>query len=565
MKNIFVCLILILSLSIPITIVAQEDPLLIRIGYSPEKLFNSDLGIPSFIHNEDLWMHPNKQINVKLSDPMGNIVINSDIETHPNLIYKFRNNDQIGTWKLNINDKYSYSIELSEQSLNQIDHNEEFHLIDNAISINGVFETNFKEIPTSTEVIVNKKRQNQLFEIPTSISIDGNNIKLQIIQNQRQNETKIYVFPFLEIEEQQAEVEVEVNIENQNIFAWAEITSEVALTKNSGKTKFITYIDEQIVKTARMNIPVVNAPSSSLNISLPNLGKSDNPWTIPMKYGRAELSIFLEHNGRVGVERIPIIIMPEKLIINPDKIIQLSSFDQPLLYETEIEISDNLEVEFVLITKINGIDKLFYFSKSPAISKIFVHNKLTNERLDNYELVFNEFIEKAKFNEITYVLTQTDKITVDVSILINSFQVDKLLFEPKVLEIEQNKDIIITTMAGMANIRVFDALGSVEEDGEIVISRLDSNSIGENLIVNWTGDGTSILLPQGKYLATVNINNIRGMTEFQVEQSENQVDIMLNSFYGISTNIWIFVLTAIITIEAGVAFMIWKRSLNKKN
>jgi hypothetical protein len=449
--------------------------------------------------------------------------------------------------------------------LNQIDHNEEFHLIDNAISINGVFETNFKEIPTSTEVIVNKKRQNQIFEIPTSISIDGNNIKLQIIQNQRQNETKIYVYPILDMEEQQAEVGESVNIENQNIFAWAEVTSEVALTKNSGKSKFITYIDEEIVKTARINIPITNTPSSSLNISLPNLGKSNNPWTIPMKYGRAELSIFLEHNARVGVERIPIIIMPEKLIINPDKIIQLSSFDQPLLYETEIEISDNLEVEFVLITKINGIDKLFYFSKSPAISKIFVHNKVTNERLNNYELVYNEFVEKAKVNEITYVLTQTDKITVDISILINSFQVDKLLFEPKVLEIEQNKDIIITTMAGIANIRVFDALGSVEEEGEIVISRVDSKSLGENLIVNWTGNEKSVLLPQGRYLATVNINNIIGVAEFQVEESENQVDIMLNSFYGISTNIWIFVLTAIITIESGVAFMIWKRSLNKKN
>ena len=120
-------------------------------------------------------------------------------------------------------------------------------------------------------------------------------------------------------------------------------------------------------------------------------------------------------------------------------------------------------------------------------------------------------------------------------------------------------------MAGIANIRVFDALGSVEEAGEIVISRVDSKSLGENLIVNWTGNEKSVLLPQGRYLATVNINNIIGVAEFQVEESENQVDIMLNSFYGISTNIWIFVLTAIITIESGVAFMIWKRSLNKKN
>ena len=128
MKNIAICLILILFLIIPITVVAQEDPLLIRIGYSPEKLFNSDIGIPSFIHNEDLWIHPNKQINIKLSDPMGNIVINSDIQTHPSLIYKFQNSDQIGTWNLDINNKHSYSIELSEQSLNQIDHLSLIHI-----------------------------------------------------------------------------------------------------------------------------------------------------------------------------------------------------------------------------------------------------------------------------------------------------------------------------------------------------------------------------------------------------------------------------------------------------
>ena len=560
MKNIVIFLILISTL-IPTTVATQEDPLLIRIGYSPEKLFNSDIGVPSFIQNEDLWIHPNKQINVKLIDPIGNIAINSKIDTHPSLIYKFQNNDHIGTWELNINDKYSYSIELSEQSLSKINHNEEFHLINNTVSINGVFETNFKEIPTSTEVIINKKRQSGLFEIPTSTSIDGNNIRLQISHSQKQNGVEIYVYPFLDAEEQQIEVGESLNIENQNIFVWAEITSEVSLIKNSGKSKFITYIDEEITKTARINLPIINIPSSSLNISLPSLGKSNNPWTIPLKYGRAELSIYLEHDGKLGVERIPIIIMPEKLIINPDRIIQLSAFEKSLLYNTELEISNDLEVEFVLITKINGIDKLLYFSKSPSISKIFVHNRLTNERLNNYELVFSEFIEKAKLNEITYILTQTNKIS--VNILINSFQVEKSSYEPKLLEIEQNKDVIITTAAGMANIRIFDALGLIEENGEIVISRVDYNNLEEQLVVNWTGNEIQVLLPQGKYLATVDINNVKGMIEFQVEQSENQVDIMLNSFYGISTNIWIFILTTIITIELGFAFMVWKKALNK--
>lgn len=559
MKNIVIFLILISTL-IPTTVATQEDPLLIRIGYSPEKLFNSDIGVPSFIQNEDLWIHPNKQINVKLIDPIGNIAINSKIDTHPSLIYKFQNNDHIGTWELNINDKYSYSIELSEQSLSKINHNEEFHLINNTVSINGVFETNFKEIPTSTEVIINKKRQSGLFEVPTSTSIDGNNIRLQISHSQKQNGVEIYVYPFLDVEEQQVEVGESLNIENQNIFVWAEITSEVSLIKNSGKSRFITYIDEEITKTARINLPIVNIPSSSLNISLPSLGKSNNPWTIPLKYGRAELSIYLEHDGKLGVERIPIIIMPEKLIINPDRIIQLSAFEKSLLYNTELEISNDLEIEFVLITKINGIDKLLYFSKSPSISKIFVHNRLTNERLNNYELVFSEFIEKAKLNEITYILTQTNKIS--VNILINSFQVEKSSYEPKLLEIEQNKDVIITTAAGMANIRIFDALGLIEENGEIVISRADNNNLEEQLVVNWTGNEIQVLLPQGKYLATVDINNVKGIIEFQVEQSENQVDIMLNSFYGISTNIWIFILSTIITIELGFAFMVWKKALN---
>ena len=89
----------------------------------------------------------------------------------------------------------------------------------------------------------------------------------------------------------------------------------------------------------------------------------------------------------------------------------------------------------------------------------------------------------------------------------------------------------------MANIRIFDALGLIEENGEIVISRADNNNLEEQLVVNWTGNEIQVLLPQGKYLATVDINNVKGIIEFQVEQSENQVDIMLNSFYGISTNV----------------------------
>ena len=50
-------LILILILLVPLASSQIKDTESVRIGYSPEKLFNSETGTPAYIIGETIWIH----------------------------------------------------------------------------------------------------------------------------------------------------------------------------------------------------------------------------------------------------------------------------------------------------------------------------------------------------------------------------------------------------------------------------------------------------------------------------------------------------------------------------
>ena len=557
MKIFVIFLALLLIIPLVHSQVQIENSTSFRIGYSSEKLFSSDLGMLSYVRGETIWLQVSGSHMIELHNKEGNVVSGYVYDGRPTPIYTFEESDIVGTWRLII-DNSVYELELVDQLLEVEENIVEFLLMNDSLIVKGEIRPIFTDIPLESEMIIAKNRKSDFTTVQTELVIERANTNIGITYNIGEKETTLFIQPYIDNVRSEGEYS-EIGL--QNIYAWAELTSEIALVKKTEGSRFTTYVDEPIVETDRTYFEITDVARKGINMTIPGPGLTDEPWTVPLKYGRSLLSVYLEFEGKIFVNRIPVIILEDKIIINPELIIQVNSFEDKIQYREIIDIEENMELEFLLISKINGIDRIFYDTDRPALTKINVIDRTNNEKLEKYNIVFEEKIGSIKINQTTYIIGNQELINMrnlaNAKLFINSFSI----FD-SILDSRMNEDGIIEIIAnvGMARIQIIDSTGSISGNGEIVIRKLDSDT-GEFLIIEWNGSDVRTILPEGRYLARLESENIQGETEFEIFTDEKEVLILVDSMYGMSTNIWIFTLSTIITIEIVIIYTIWKKNI----
>ena len=557
MKIFVIFLALLLIIPLVHSQVQIENSTSFRIGYSSEKLFSSDLGMLSYVRGETIWLQVSGSHMIELHNKEGIVISGYVYDGNPTSIYTFEESDILGTWRLFI-DNSVYELELVDQLLEVEENIVEFLLMNDSLIVKGEIRPIFTDIPLESEIIIAKNRKSDFTTVQTELVIERANTNIGITYNVGEKETTLFIQPYIDNVRSEGEYS-EIGL--QNIYAWAELTSEIALVKKTESSRFTTYVDEPIVETDRTYFEITDVARKGINMTIPGPGLTDEPWTVPLKYGRALLSVYLEFEGQIFVNRIPVIILEDKIIINPELIIQVNSFEDKIEYRGIIDIEENMELEFLLISKINGIDRIFYYTDRPALTKINVIDRTNNEKLEKYNIVFEEKIESIKINQTTYIIGDQELINMrnlaNAKLFINSFST----FD-SILDSRMNEDGIIEIIAnvGIARIQVIDSTGSISGNGEIVIRKLDSDT-EEFLITEWNGSDVRMRLPEGRYLARLESENIQGETEFEIFTDEKEVLILVDSMYGMSTNIWIFILSTIITIEIVIIYTIWKKNI----
>ena len=557
MKIFVIFLALLLIIPLAHSQVQVENSTSFRMGYSSEKLFSSDLGMLSYVRGETIWLQVSGSHMIELHDKEGSVVSGYVYDGRPTPIYTFEESDIVGTWRLII-DNSVYELELVDQLLEVEENIVEFLLMNDSLIVKGEIRPIFTDIPLESEIIIAKNRKSDFTTMRTELVIERANTNIGITYNIGEKETTLFIQPYIDNVRSEGEYS-EIGL--QNIYAWAELTSEIALVKKTESSRFTTYVDEPIVETDRTYFEITDVARKGINMTIPGPGLTDEPWTVPLKYGRSLLSVYLEFEGKIFVNRIPVIILEDKIIINPELIIQVNSFEDKIEYREIIDIEENMELEFLLISKINGIDRIFYDTDRPALTKINVIDRTNNEKLEKYNIVFEEKIESIKINQTTYIIGNQELINMrnlaNAKLFINSFSI----FD-SILDSRMNEDGIIEIIAnvGMARIQIIDSTGSISGNGEIVIRKLDSDT-EEFLITEWNGSDVKMILPEGRYLARLESENIQGETEFEIFTDEKEVLILVDSMYGMSTNIWIFTLSTIITIEIVIIYTIWKKNI----
>ena len=557
MKIFVIFLALLLIIPLVRSQVQIENSTSFRIGYSSEKLFSSDLGMLSYVRGETIWLQVSGSHMIELHNKEEIVISGYVYDGHPTPIYTFEESDILGTWRLII-DNSVYELELVDQSLEVEENIVEFLLMNDSLIVKGEIRPIFTDIPLESEIIIAKNRKSDFTTVQTELVIERANTNIGITYNVGEKETTLFIQPYIDNIRSEGEYS-EIGL--QNIYAWAELTSEIALVKKTESSRFTTYVDEPIVETDRTYFEITDVARKGINMTIPGPGLTDEPWTVPLKYGRALLSVYLEFEGQIFVNRIPVIILEDKIIINPELIIPVSSFEGKIEYREIISIEENMELEFLLISKINGIDRIFYDTDRPALTKINVIDRTNNEKLEKYNIVFEEKIESIKINQTTYIIGDQELINMrnlaNAKLFINSFSIFDSILDSRI-----NEDGIIEIIAnvGIARIQVIDSTGSISGNGEIVIRKLDSDT-EEFLITEWNGSDVKMILPEGRYLARLESENIQGETEFEIFTDEKDVLILVDSMYGMSTNIWIFILSTIITIEIVIIYTIWKKNI----
>ena len=557
MKIFVIFLALLLIIPLANSQVQIENSTSFRMGYSSEKLFSSDLGMLSYVRGETIWLQVSGSHMIELHDKEGSVISGYVYDGHPTSIYTFEESDILGTWRLII-DNSVYELELVDQLLEVEENIVEFLLMNDSLIVKGEIRPIFTDIPLESEIIIARNRKSDFTTMQTELVIERANTNIGITYNIGEKETTLFIQPYIDNVRSEGEYS-EIGL--QNIYAWAELTSEIALVKKTEGSRFTTYVDEPIVETDRTYFEITDVARKGINMTIPGPGLTDEPWTVPLKYGRALLSVYLEFEGKIFVNRIPVIILEDKIIINPELIIQVNSFEDKIEYRETIDIEENMELEFLLISKINGIDRIFYDTDRPALTKINVIDGTNNEKLEKYNIVFEEKIESIKINQTTYIIGNQELINMrnlaNAKLFINSFSI----FD-SILDSRMNEDGVIEIIAnvGIAKIQIIDSTGSISGNGEIVIRKLDSDT-GEFLITEWNGDDVRMILPEGRYLARLESENIQGEAEFEIFTDEKEVLILVDSMYGMSTNIWIFILSTIITIEIVIIYTIWKKNI----
>ena len=79
LMRIYVLVLSLLLLTIPLASSQVDNSTSFRIGYSPEKLFNSELGIPSYLRGETIWLNLPESHEVELQDSNMNTIIKFQI------------------------------------------------------------------------------------------------------------------------------------------------------------------------------------------------------------------------------------------------------------------------------------------------------------------------------------------------------------------------------------------------------------------------------------------------------------------------------------------------------
>ena len=547
---------------------AAGTPFPIKVGYSPEKMFDVNVGLPVFVAGEAMWVYPGEPVIMSLTRPDGRPAAAIPIGSHPFQLYRFTSSDRLGTWLLRIESRrgsFTFPIELSQQLITPNSNDVKFSLQEGSLVIQGSIDITPPEIPSSTDIILARKGKNDsIVDIATNVTIAGSQLLLQVFKREG-NASTIRVAPYAPAlfaeEGEGAAVSV-----GPVITAWAEITTEIPLTKRTGRSIIVTYIDEAIARTPKVATQLAAFPDAILTMKVSPRGVIEDTSTIPTRLGRATLNVFVQQGGTINVVKIPIIILPGRIVIQPAAVSNAIPFEQPLPYEFLDSLENLSTYEVILATKINGLDNLWSTVVTPPVSSLRVTNTIGGEAVSNYDVNFTSGVaQKSKVGERIFALLQDKRITTPYTLAIDGIMQTEGEYQPATITMAPLTEGSIFASQGRVSFRVMGGIGIPAPEGNITIYRATGDSLRVVKELRWPGGGSvDTTLPQGIYRAVASILGNEQSSNFEVKRPQTSVEIQMLNLFTRDDLYLVGAASVVITAELVFAILVWRRALGSK-
>ena len=543
-----------------------NPPFKFKIGYSAEKMFDATTGVPVFVAGETVWVYPGEPIIVSISRPDGRPVAAVPLGEHPYPLYTFRDADTLGTWLLRIESRggqFTFPVEFAQQSIRPDAHEAKFSLEGDSLGIKGTVNFAPPEIPSSTEVIlVRKVRNESLTNIATNVTLGGSQIVLQITKGEGAV-TTLRVSPYAPL----AGADYEADAGAGPVFtSWADITMEIPLTKRKGQFLIVTYIDDAIARTPKVATQLSSQPENTLTLRIPPRGTTEDPSTVPPKYGRAIMNVYMQQGNTINIVKIPLVLLPGRVVIQPAATSSAAPFAQPLPYEFLDPLGDLSTYDVILATKINGLDNVWSTSITPPLASLKVTNTIGGGAVSNYDINFTAgVIQKTKVGDRIFVLLRERRVTTSYSLAIDGILQKEGDYQPATVTLSQLSEVSVFASQGRVAFTVMGGIGIPAPEGNITVYKVTGDSLTVIKELSWPGGGSvNTTLPQGVYRVTANVLGVEQSKNFEVKQPITLVDIQMQNLLTRDDFNLVGATSVIIIAELAFAILVWRRALKSK-
>jgi len=543
-----------------------NPPFKFKIGYSAEKMFDATTGVPVFVAGETVWVYPGEPIIVSISRPDGRPVAAVPLGEHPYPLYTFRDADMLGTWLLRIESRggqFTFPVEFAQQSIRPDAHEAKFSLEGDSLGIKGTVNFAPPEIPSSTEVIlVRKVRNESLTNIATNVTLGGSQIVLQITKGEGAV-TTLRVSPYAPL----AGADYEADAGAGPVFtSWADITMEIPLTKRKGQFLIVTYIDDAIARTPKVATQLSSQPENTLTLRIPPRGTTEDPSTVPPKYGRALMNVYMQQGNTINIVKIPLVLLPGRVVIQPAATSSAAPFAQPLPYEFLDPLGDLSTYDVILATKINGLDNVWSTSITPPLASLKVTNTIGGGAVSNYDINFTAgVIQKTKVGDRIFVLLRERRVTTSYSLAIDGILQKEGDYQPATVTLSQLSEVSVFASQGKVAFTVMGGIGIPAPEGNITVYKVTGDSLTVIKELSWPGGGSvNTTLPQGVYRVTANVLGVEQSKNFEVKQPITLVDIQMQNLLTRDDFNLVGATSVIIIAELAFAILVWRRALKSK-
>jgi len=543
-----------------------NPPFKFKIGYSAEKMFDATTGVPVFVAGETVWVYPGEPIIVSISRPDGRPVAAVPLGEHPYPLYTFRDADMLGTWLLRIESRggqFTFPVEFAQQSIRPDAHEAKFSLEGDSLGIKGTVNFAPPEIPSSTEVIlVRKVRNESLTNIATNVTLGGSQIVLQITKGEGAV-TTLRVSPYAPL----AGADYEADAGAGPVFtSWADITMEIPLTKRKGQFLIVTYIDDAIARTPKVATQLSSQPENTLTLRIPPRGTTEDPSTVPPKYGRAIMNVYMQQGNTINIVKIPLVLLPGRVVIQPAATSSAAPFAQPLPYEFLDPLGDLSTYDVILATKINGLDNVWSTSITPPLASLKVTNTIGGGAVSNYDINFTAgVIQKTKVGDRIFVLLRERRVTTSYSLAIDGILQKEGDYQPATVTLSQLSEVSVFASQGKVAFTVMGGIGIPAPEGNITVYKVTGDSLTVIKELSWPGGGSvNTTLPQGVYRVTANVLGVEQSKNFEVKQPITLVDIQMQNLLTRDDFNLVGATSVIIIAELAFAILVWRRALKSK-